>query len=486
MKRPAPLDRRLKLEYRPLAKLKPYEKNARVHPPAQIDKIKRLIERIGFVVPILVDEHQGILKGHGSLQAAKQLDMRLVPVIELTGLTAAEKRAYIVADNKVALASGWDDALLKVELGELKDMGFDLGLTGFDPAELEAILAPPPSEPEEPGTPGRQKPAVSRTGDIWLLGDHRLACGDVKKPAALKALMDGASAQCVFTDPPYGVSYEGTSGAFEVLQGDELRRGQLSDLLHTAFENAVGHTRENAGWYVWHASATRDDFAKAMRDVGLVELGVIIWAKPGMAMGWSDYHWAHEPCFYAARQGVRPAFFGDRTETTVWRVSARTNKGKAASAIGSGIIITTQKGGEIYVAAKAPAGRKIRHIHADDTVLLVESTEADDLWEVARDKEGGLHPTMKPVELARRAIRNSTQEGDAVLDFFAGAASTIIACEQTGRVGYALDIDPGYVDVGVRRWQELTGKAATHATEKKTFAAIAKARTKGKATARAA
>ena len=479
----------LRIEYRQVSKLKPYARNARVHPPEQITKIKRLIETVGFVVPILVDSKKGeILKGHGSLQAALQLGMGRVPVIELSGLSEGERRAFILGDNRAALDAGWDEDMLRLELGDLKAMGMDLGLTGFDASEIAFSLEPDPPAAAEPPTPQLPKHAVSKLGDVWKLGDHRLACGDATKPAVMKALMAGYQAQCVFTDPPYGISYEAPSGGFDVIKGDDMRRGQLYTLLHGAFAAAIEHTREDAGWYVWHASATREDFAKALRDVGLVELGMIIWAKPAMVLGWSDYRWAHEPCFYAARQGVKPAWHGDRTQTTVWRLAARSAKGEAHTAVGNGLILATKAGGEIYVSAKPPKGRKVRHMHVDGAVLLQASGgPAEDLWEVSRDNGHGkagaaLHPTMKPVELARRAIGNSTTEGQIVLDFFAGASSTIIAAEQTKRVGYALELDPRYVDVGVKRWQELTGKAAIHASEKKTFDAIAKRRAgKGKA-----
>lgn len=476
----------LRLEYRAVTKLRPYVNNARVHPPEQIDKIKRLVETEGFVVPILVDGKNGILKGHGSLQAAMQLGMQRVPVIELAGLSQGEKQAFILADNRVALDAGWDEKLLAIELGDLKKMGFDLGLTGFDGKELAFSLEPQALEPTDPPVPHLPKHAVSRLGDVWELGEHRLSCGDSTKPATLKALMRGQQAQVVFTDPPYGISYESPAGGFEVIKGDDLRRGQLYSLLHGAFAAAIGHTREDAAWYVWHASSTREDFAKAMRDVGLVELGMIIWAKPSMVLGWSDYRWAHEPCFYAARQGVKPAWHGDRTQTTVWRLAARSAKGEPHMAIGQGMIITTPEGDEVYISPAPPKGKKVRHVHLEPGHPILVSPsgqQADDVWEVSRDNghgREGYHPTQKPVELARKALGNSTTEGQAVLDMFSGGGSTIIAAEQAKRVAYALDLDARYVDVGIRRWQELTGKAATHATEKKTFDAIAKARGKGK------
>lgn len=485
MKKSAPAvhNAALRLEYRPVGKLVPYEKNARTHPPAQLDKIKRLIEMVGFVVPILVDGKNGILKGHGSLQAARQLGMRTVPVIELKGLSPAAKRAYILADNRVAEDAGWDQSLLAIEMGDLKSMGVDLALTGFDPAEINLILEPPPSEQPEPPEALVQGTPISKAGDLWLLGENRLICGDSTKPDTLKRLMDGREAQCVFTDPPYGVSYEAPSGAHEVIRSDELRRGQLAQLLRAAFSAALPHVRKDAGWYVWHASKTRDDFAVALRDVGLVEQanGYIMWVKPP-TMGWTDYNSAAEPCFYAARQGVRPAFHGDRTGTTIWRADARTANGEASVAVGAGMVLTTPDGQELYVSTTAPKGRKVRHVHlkAGEPVLLTPVGEGDTVWEVGRDnghgKDGSLHPTMKPVELARRALKNSTQEGEIVLDVFSGAGSTIMAAEQMKRCGYGVELDPRYVDATVRRWQQMTGKEAIHATENKTFEAVSKAR----------
>lgn len=493
--KPKVLDRRLKLEYREVGKLRPYEKNSRQHPPEQIAKLCEVIKRVGFVVPILVDEKDGILKGHGGLQAARQLGMRSVPVIELSHLTAAEKRAYIIADNRIAEDSGWDRDILRAEMLDLSGMGFDLSLTGFDASEISLTLAPPASEPTEPPPARPQGPITSRPGDLWLMGEHRLICADSTKPETYERLLEGRRVQCVFTDPPYGVSYEARSGQFEVIKGDDLRRGQLEKLLQGAFGNAAEHAADDAGWYVWHASSTREDFARALRDAGLVELGYLIWVKPGMVLGWSDYRWAHEPCFYAARQGVKPAFYGDRTDTTVWRARPAGDAQAARTTIGTGVILTTADGRELYVAGTPPKGRKLRHVSLKDgeTAYLEPTHDNQTVWEVGRDaghgKGNSVHPTQKPVELVRRALRNSTREGEAVLDMFSGGASTIIGAEQTGRVGYAIELDPQYVDAGVRRWQELTGKEAMHAEEKRTFDAIAKERAgrkAGAATGRAA
>lgn len=282
--------------------------------------------------------------------------------------------------------------------------------------------------------------------------------------------------------PPGLDGVQDSRGQFKEIKGDALRRGQLNAMLQGAFGCAVQHVAERAGWYVWHASSTREDFAKAMRDVGLVELSYLIWVKPGGTLGWSDYRWAHEPCFYAAKQGTKPHFYGDRTHSTVWQAAARDNEGKPHAAIGNGLIVTAEKGSELFIAASPPPGKKVRHEHlpAGQALTLTGPSEADDVWLVGRDsghgKEDSIHPTQKPVELARRAVRNSTRETEIVVDFFAGSGSTLIACEQLGRACYAIDLEPGYIDAIIRRWQESTGKTATHAQEQKTYEAIAKAR----------
>lgn len=478
----------LKIEYRSVARLKPDPRNARTHSPAQIDKLVKLIKAYGWTNPILVDGKDGVVAGHGRLQAAKQMGMERVPVIELSGLTAAQRRAYIIADNRVAAESGWDPELLAAEFGGLKDMGFDLTLTGFDLSEITFALEPPGRAPVEPATPALPERAVSKAGDLWQLGEHRLLCGDSTKPAALTALMAGRQAAMVFTDPPYGVSYQDARGAFEVIKGDDLRRGQLANLLRGAFTNALAHSRDDAGWYVWHSSSTREVFESAIRDVGLVESanGYIIWVKP-KTMGWTDYQSAFEPCFYLHKQGIRPAFHAKREETTIWRIAAVNDRGEQHLSIGSGVTLTLQEGQEIYVAGAPPKGKKVRHLHMapGKPVLLERESAQQDVWEVGREtghgREDAVHPNQKPTELARRAIGNSSREGEIVLDMFAGGGTTLLACEQTKRIGYALELDPRYVDVIVRRWETLTGKQATHAKEKTTFQAVAKARAKAKA-----
>jgi len=471
---------KLQVEYRPTASVKPAKGNSREHSPAQIDAIAASIKANGWTKPIIVDEKGEILAGHGAHQAAQQLGMDEVPVIARHGLSAGQKRAYRIADNKIAERSTWNTEILAGELKALAAMGFDMALTGFNQTEVDFLLQPPVGPPVEP-PPEQAKPKpISKPGDIWSMGDHRLICGDSTKAATYKALMQGRQAQCVFTDPPYGVSYFARSGEFEMIQNDDKRRGQLKHMLQDAFGHAVKNTREDAGWYIWHASSTRDDFAQAMRDVGLIELQMLIWEKAGAVLGWSDYHWSHEPCFYAARQGVKPAFHGDRTNTTIWHLQFGGTPGEPTS-IGNGMIITAPDGQELYLTATPPKGKKLRHLHieAGKSLLIQGRTESDDVWQVGRDtghgKDGAWHPTMKPVELGRRALLNSTREGEIVLDMFSGGGSTIMAAEQTKRIGYAIELDPQYVDAGVIRWQKFTGKEATNA-EGQTFEAVTKAR----------
>lgn len=479
----------LKVEYVPIRSVKPSRSNTRAHPPEQISQIIASIEEFGWTKPIIVDERREILAGHGAYQAALQKGLTEVPIIARHGLTQAQKSAYRTADNKIGENSVWDTKILADELRALQEMGFNMAVVGFKPGEIEALLRPPPSASIEPATPAAKGPTVTRPGDLWQLGEHRLICADSTRADTWEKLMDGRQASLVFTDPPYGVSYQDSRGAFKEIKGDAMRRGQLRELLQSALAAAMPHTVREAAWYIWHASITREDFAGAMRDVGLVEAanGYIIWIKPRV-MGWTDYGSAHEPCFYAHQQGIKPHFYGDRSHSNVWQAAARDGEGKPHAAIGNGLIITAEKGTELFIASAPPTGKKVRHEHlpAGQALTLTGPSDSDDVWMVGRDvghgKEDTIHPTQKPVELARRAVKNSTRETEIVVDFFAGSGSTLIACEQLGRACYAIDLEPGYIDAIIRRWQEATGKTATHAAEQKTYEAIAKARA-GKAKA---
>ncbi len=470
---------KLAVEYVAIDSIKPSPKNTRTHPPEQVTQIAASIKANGWTKPIIVDEKGEILAGHGAHMAAQQLGETEVPIIRRAGLTAAQKRAYRIADNKIGENSGWDTKLLAAEFTDLAKMGFDVTLTGFNQIEIDFLLRPPATNQGEPPTPTIKGQATTKVGDLWLLGDHRLICGDSTKAATFKRLMNGQTAQCVFTDPPYGVSFQGLgleSSQVDVIKGDENRRGVLKQMLRSAFAAAMKHCREDAGWYIWHADKTRQDFEEAIREVGLIELGMIVWDKGHATMGWTDYRYQHEPCFYAALQGVKPAFHGNRNNATVWRLEGVISK--TANSIGSGVIVTTPDGQELYVSAEPPKGKKLRHLHIQpgEPLLLQPREDHDSVWQVSRETGKSIHPTMKPVELVRKALMNSTTEGQIVLDMFSGSASTIMGAEQTQRCGYAIELDPLYVDASIRRWQNMTGKAATHAEENTTFDALAKSR----------
>ena len=457
--------REMKVEWRPAALLRPYDKNARIHTPQQLDAIAASIKAAGWTKPIIVDERDMILAGHGAWMAARQMGETDVPCIVRRNLTQAQKRAYIIADNRTAEISTWDKAILAGELADLKGMGIDLDTTGWDAAAITLMLTPPPGPDDDPPEPELHEKATARPGDIWQMGNHRIVCGDCTDPTIMGRLMDGMQADMVFTDPPYGVSYQDGGGRFEVIKGDDKRRGALRKLLNDSFAMAVKHARQDAAWYVWHASSAHADFYQALTQNGLVELGYIIWVKPTAVMGWSDYRWAHEPCFYAARQGMAPPFYGDRAQVTVWKINVpKTKTGRAMTKIGTGVMVSAGDGREIYVTQKPPAGKKVRDVRITEagTALLEHETDSSSVWEVGRDHGQGdsVHPNQKPIELARKAIRNSTKDGELVLDMFAGSGITVIGCEQLGRAAYVAEFDPLYVDATIERWQTMTKQQA--------------------------
>ena len=267
---------------------------------------------------------------------------------------------------------------------------------------------------------------MSRPGDLWLLGEHRVICGSATDRATVERLMDGKLAHCVFTDPPYGVSYVSQSGKFEMLENDNLTEDSLvQELILPAFRHAVAFTIDDAAFYIWHSSSRRQDFYYAMTAAGLLERQTIIWAKNGIALGHADYQWAHEPCFYCSKGENAPRFFGDRAQHTVWRVTRR-ESGTMETTISGGITITDGAGSKMHITEKPPKDKKSRYLRVEKGkgVYLYSEGKENTLWEVNRET-GTEHPTQKPVELAQRAIENSTQEGEIVLDLFGGMAGEI-------------------------------------------------------------
>jgi DNA modification methylase len=406
----------------PLASLAPYAANARQHPPEQVAQLAASIGEFGFTVPVLVDDAGVLIAGHGRVLAARALGLEEVPAIRLAHLTEAQARAYRLADNQLALTSTWDEALLAAELRALRTDEFDLGLIGFDGATLDRLLADANGEahaagdgdPDAPAPPPPEIP-VSRPGDLWLLGRHRLLCGDATSAADVTRLLGGARPHLMITDPPYGVNYD-PEWRNEAGVSATMRTGKVANDDRADWRAAWAQFPGDVA-YVWHAGVHARTVIESLEAAGFVVRSQIIWAKSRFVLGRGDYHWQHEPCLYAVRKGATGHWQGARDQATLWP------------------IIT---GGDEDAAT--------------------------------------IHGTQKPVECMRRPMVNNSAPGDAVYEPFSGSGSTIIAAETTGRVCYAMEIDPRYVDVAVRRWQAFTGQAAVLAGEDRVFADIAAAR----------
>lgn len=377
---------------------------------------------------------------------------------------STEKAANIAA-NIAANAHGGEFDLVKTGdlLHDLDIAKFDLTILGFDPNMVEELLAAngeKETKDEDLEVAPGSVPARAKAGDIWILGEHRLMCGDSTKREDVQKLMAGAKAHMVFTDAPYGVSYQAKSGQFEVIEGDHKRDDEIYKLITGAMTRAAEVTTDSAAFYVWHASSTRAEFAQALKAAGLQECQYLIWVKHGIVLGHSDYHWAHEPCFYASKEGKKPAFYGDRAQNTVWRVSLKGAQGTAI-VIGQGVVLRDGKGSHILVSTKLVKGKKVRteRLAAGGNALLYALGKEDTVWEVGHDR-GYIHPTQKPTELARRAIGNSSTPEQIVLDLFGGSGSTLIACEALTRKGRLMELDPKYVDAIIARWERFTGQGA--------------------------
>ena len=397
-----------KIEWRSVETLIPYAKNARTHSDEQVAQIAGSIKEFGFNNPVLVDKENSVIAGHGRLMAARKLGMDKVPVVELEHLTESQRKAYVLADNRIALNSGWDTSMLSLELQDLKD-DIDLSLLGFDPDELDALLNPidetegltdedaVPDVPDEPKT---------KLGDIYILGNHRLMCGDSTSIDAVDKLMEGNKADMVFTDPPYGMSYgggragaigsnDGTVKKFGVIKNDDKTGDDLIQLIRDALVSAVATTKAGASFYVCFPWRTYSEFETAMNQCGLKTSACIVWDKKSIGLGLSNYRPQHEFIFYSKGD----AWYGDKAQSDIWYMS------------------------------RGATGKYV-------------------------------HPTQKPVELVEKAISNSSKSGDIILDVFGGSGSTMLAAEKIGRCSRIMELDPKYCDVIVTRWEQFTGKKA--------------------------
>jgi DNA modification methylase len=411
-------DRVLRVEYRSLEKLIPYARNARTHSEAQVAQIAASIKEFGWTNPVLVDGDNGVIAGHGRVLASRKLGIADIPVIELAGLSEAAKRAYILADNKLALNAGWDEAMLSLEVGEISALGVDLTLAGFSDRELQHLaasqnpgLTDPDETPELPGEP------ITILGDVWVLGRHRLICGDCTNPAVVNQLLNGISPHLMVTDPPYGVRYQ-PQWRNRVVRSDGTRVGAL------AVGEVLNDDRDDwrDAWalfpgdvaYVWHAALHAGAVSDSLEASGFTIRAQIIWDKTRLVIGRGDYHWQHEPAWYAVRKGKTGHWAGDRKQTTVWGIS---------------------------------------HLKSETG-----------------------HGTQKPVECMKRPIENNSSPGQAIYEPFSGSGTTVIAAEMTGRTCYAVELAPAYVDCAVQRWQGFTGERAYLLSTNKAFEEVGQAR----------
>jgi DNA modification methylase len=377
-----------------VSELIPYVRNARTHSEAQVAQIAASIREFGFLSPILVAEDNTILAGHGRLAAALKLGLKKVPCVKENHLTETQKRAYIIADNKLSLNAGWDNELLAVELSELEGADFNLDLLGFDEAELSSIFDADKDVNEDDFDVEKEleEPCFSKTGDMWTLGKHRIICGDATKLETYKTLLENTKVNLVVTDPPYNVNYEGSAGK---IKNDNMENDKFYQFLFNSFVNMEQAMADDASIYVFHADTEGLNFRKAFQDAGFYLSGCCIWKKPSLVLGRSPYQWQHEPCLYGWKKKGKHKWYAGRKETSV--------------------------------------------------------------WEFEKPKKNADHPTMKPIALLAYPIKNSSMTNSLVLDPFAGSGSTLIACEQTGRICYAIELDEKYCDVIVKRYIEQVG-----------------------------
>ncbi len=391
-------------------KLIPYAKNSRTHSDAQIAQIAASIKEFGFVNPVLIDDAGGIIAGHGRVMAARKLGIDDVPCIRLSHLSENQKRAYVIADNKLALNAGWDEEMLKLEIKDLELAEFDISLLGFDAEELENILDEPETTEgltEDDEVPEPPEDPITVLGDVWVLGKHRLMCGDSCSTNDMEKLCKEAAVDMWLTDPPYNVAYEGKTKDALTIQNDSMGDEQFRKFLRDAYVTADLVMKPGAVFYIWHADSEGYNFRGAAQDAGWKVRQCLIWKKSTMVMGRQDYHWKHEPCLYGWKSGAGHLWAADRKQTTI--------------------------------------------------------------LEFEKPSRNGEHPTMKPVALFEYQMLNNTKGGDIVLDSFGGSGTTLIAAEKNGRVARLMELDPKYCDVIVKRWQEFTGKDAIHEASGKTY-----------------
>ena len=381
----------------PLGKLVPYINNARTHSPEQLAKLRSSLREFGFINPVIIDRDYNIIAGHGRVLAAKEEGIREVPCVFVDYLTEAQKKAYILADNRMALDAGWDEELLRIEIESLQGEDFDVSLTGFEEQELADLFAIEGDKAAKDDdfdlSAALEKASFVERGDLWIVGRHRLLCGDATRTEDVERLMDGKKANLIVTDPPYGVSFKSSDGL--TIQNDCMKDEEFYIFLLTAFQCMAEHLENGGSSYVFHADTEGLNFRKAFIDAGFHLAGVCIWVKNSLVLGRSDYQWQHEPVLFGWKKGGKHSWYSDRRQTTIWNYD--------------------------------------------------------------KPKRNKNHPTSKPLDLLGYPICNSSQENAIVLDSFGGSGSTLMACEQLNRICHMMELDEKYASVILRRYVEDTG-----------------------------
>lgn len=382
----------------PVEKLIPYINNARTHSPEQLTKLRSSLREFGFINPVIIDREFNIIAGHGRVLAAKEEHIAEVPCVFVDYLSEAQKKAYILADNRMALDAGWDEELLRIEIEALQGADFDVSLTGFGEDEIADLFAGEEQSAKDDDfdlTAALEKASFVERGDIWTVGRHRLMCGDATSAADVAALMDGKKANLIVTDPPYGVSFKSSDGL--TIQNDSMKDEEFYTFLYNSFQCMGEHLESGGSAYVFHADTEGLNFRKAFIDAGFHLAGVCIWVKNSLVLGRSDYQWQHEPVLFGWKKGGKHAWYSDRRQTTIWNYD--------------------------------------------------------------KPKRNKNHPTSKPLDLLGYPICNSSQENAIVLDTFGGSGSTLMACEQLNRICCMMELDEKYASVILRRYVEDTGDA---------------------------
>ena len=381
----------------PLGKLVPYINNARTHSPEQLTKLRSSLREFGFINPVIIDRDYNIIAGHGRVLAAKEEGIMEIPCVFVDYLTEAQKKAYILADNRMALDAGWDEELLRIEIESLQGEDFDVSLTGFEEQELADLFAIEGDKAAKDDdfdlSAALEKASFVERGDLWIVGRHRLVCGDATRTEDVERLMDGKKANLIVTDPPYGVSFKSSDGL--TIQNDSMKDEEFYTFLLTAFQCMAEHLENGGSAYVFHADTEGLNFRKAFIDAGFHLAGVCIWVKNSLVLGRSDYQWQHEPVLFGWKKGGKHSWYSDRRQTTIWNYD--------------------------------------------------------------KPKRNKNHPTSKPLDLLGYPICNSSQENAIILDTFGGSGSTLMACEQLNRICHMMELDEKYASVILRRYVEDTG-----------------------------